>query len=76
MRLVTQYFLKENCVIRGQKFVTFLLKYRNFIAIGVEGICDKKTTILEINSGIQHPFRANPYLPAYTIVEINYLEYS
>jgi len=34
--LVTQYFLKENCVIRGQKFVTFLLKYRNFIAIGDE----------------------------------------
>ena len=36
MHLVTQYFLKENCVIRGQNSSLFLLKYRNFIAIGDE----------------------------------------
>jgi hypothetical protein len=36
VRLVTQYFLKENCVIRGQNSSLFLLKYRNFIAIGDE----------------------------------------
>jgi hypothetical protein len=34
--LVTQYFQKENCVIRGQNSSSFLLKYRNFIAIGDE----------------------------------------